>query len=529
MLTWQNRLWICSVCALCGLVLLGAVGCCRFSHPKLPPPPPPICTSTQQNGNQITSSAITTTKNSQFTANLARSLGGAGVFESHLVVQRSDRCKSTQAPQTSIQVDTQASTNGAVQIMLHFGNGFTGPKEIVLTSADRATVQGTIDGRTVAPFPIKADPKSIKFADGTAIPAMVVDNETKQALPVLLKQMQGQCAKTIGASTPAALVPGCGGGPSGDPPGHLFDAQTSPSCLLCMAGCESWDLTCWGQAFESASLCGAFYWVCLAGELIGCSVSDVECYANKSLTIPGINVTVGACHLLGPSQLTGAPVSSLGPPCCPVVCGPGTGTLGVGTPTWCCGPGESCAGLPPLCCSAGLTACGPNCCTSGETCIGGTTCCPTASVCGSSCCSAAQTCTNGTCCATGNVCGTNCCNTGDTCLNGSCCPSGHAVCGGVCCPDASSICDPATNSCSCPGGASSCGGTCCASGQLCCMGSNGAQQCVTALPQYMGFNWCADSVNGVYCNNCSSTQMCKSVCTGAPGARTCSSEYYCQP
>jgi len=528
MITWQNRFWICPVRVLCGLSLVTAVGCCRVPHPKQPPPPPICNSATQQNGLQVTSCASTTVKKSQFTASLTRSLNGTpAVSETQLVVQRGDRCKPAQPPEISIQVNTQVSATGAVQVMVHYGKGFNGPKNIAFVSNDRATVQGTIDGRALVTFPLKADPKSIKFADGTAIPAMAVDNETKQALPVLLQAMWAQCDKA-GLTKHAALVPGGSISPTEDPPGHLFDAESSPPCMLCLLGCESADMVCWAQAFATCSVFGSFYGLCVAGELIVCSIADINCYANKSATVPGINVTVGLCHLLGPSQLTGAPVSSLGPPCCPVVCGPGTGTLGIGSPNWCCGPGETCAGVGPLCCSAGLTACGPNCCTSGETCVGGTTCCPNGSVCGSSCCGAGQTCTgNGTCCPTGNVCGTNCCNTGDTCTNGSCCPAGHAVCNGVCCPNAGSTCDPATNSCSCPAGGSSCGGACCTAGQLCCIGSNGAPQCTTPLPTYMGFQWCADSVNGVYCNNCSSSQVCTSVCTGPPGSRTCSSEYYC--
>jgi hypothetical protein len=70
-----------------------------------------------------------------------------------------------------------------MQVMVVFGRGFHGVKQIAFTSADRATIRGTIDGRPIVPFPIKADPKSITFADGTAIPATRIDDETKRALP----------------------------------------------------------------------------------------------------------------------------------------------------------------------------------------------------------------------------------------------------------------------------------------------------------------------------------------------------------
>jgi hypothetical protein len=514
-MTTRDRPWTRLFHVTCGLLLITAVGCCRHPRPQQPPPPP-TCDSKQQNGTgQLTASASTIVEKKQFTANFTRSVAvspnGAGAgSESHLVVQRSvRRCRSTKPPTTSLQIDTQTTPNGALQLMLRFGKGFHGVKEIMFTSADRVTVQGTINGRPIAPFPINADPRSIKFADGSAIPATRVDDETRRALPILVHAIHGQCAQTTGSIAPAVRIP------AGDQPAHPPNFDTA-GCIQCsLKGGLDW-VGCVYDAFDKADVCLVLYPVCLGYFLVKCEIDFADYLGNT-------------CHLLR------APNFTPGPPCCPTLCGPG----GWFSNSSCCGPGESCAGPNPnplggfLCCSSGLTGCGQNCCAAGETCVGGGTCCVPPNVCGQNCCSAGQTClANGTCCDPGNVCGgQNCCNTGDQCLsNGTCCPAGRAVCNGVCCPEFN-ICDPTTNSCvvACPGG--------CPAGQICCVEvhPSGARDAKCFFDRSQpGLPWCesadpAHDPTAIFCRQCPTGKRCAPICQRAScGIVLCSTDQYCQ-
>ena len=523
-MTFQHPLPTFLLRALCGLLLISIVACCRVSR-FAPPPPPPICNTTQQNGIQTTASASTIVNNFLFTATLTRSLtlsssGQATVSATHLVVQRSNRCKPSQPPVTALTVDTQSTPNGAVQLSATFGTGFQGVKQVTLVSTDRATFQGTVNGAALAPFPIKADPKSIKLADGSAVPATIVDVGTQQALPTLFQMIQGQCTKTAGSTPSAGLIQTGGGNAGVDPPAHPFSPSTA--CLICVAGVTvTYDGCVYGAAI-AAGACGLLYPLCFA-------VAEGACLFAE---IVGLGTL---CHIPGPAAVVGV---TPGPPCCPTFCGGAS----------CCNATETCAS-PGLCCSAGLSVCGSNCCTTGQTCLGGNNCCPTASVCGSSCCGSGQTClSNGTCCDSGNVCnGQSCCNTGDTCMpNGSCCSAGHKVCNGVCCPNSTDICDPNSGACTspCPGGVPPCGGSCCSAGQLCCQvsttGGTIQPQCINPLGPFQGNPqnpWCGSGTtdpNGTLCNNCSlvlcncaSNQQCGSICQRGPGGTLCSSEWYC--
>jgi hypothetical protein len=534
-MTAQHRPSIWLVRVICGLLLITVSACCRNTHPKQPPPPP-ACNSTQQTGTSgLSASASAILEEYEFSATYTHSLaisaaGVAGASAGHLVVQRKKWRHHDEPPETVLQIDTQESPNGPTQIMASYGKGFRGVKEITLTSSDQATIQGTIDGRALAPFPVHASFKSVKFADGSALPAMDADDETRRALPILMEAMGGQCTLTTGLATSAAHPASGDSNGVGDPPAHRPNFDQAP-CILCTLGCVAYNIACIGQAIYTAAVCGPGYPFCLAGEVAACELSTIACYADTSATVPGVNITVGACHLLGTPGMTA------GAPCCPTLCGSG----GLGSNSFCCGPGENCAGpgpgpFPALCCSSGLTGCGTNCCVSGQTCVGGSTCCPTANACGSACCSSNQTCLTivpppfpvTICCPTANVCGNSCCNPTDTCLaNGTCCPTGHAVCNGVCCPDPNDICDPNTNTCklACPGGAQVCGATCCTAGQLCCNAVPGGQQCINPQPPRGGFMWCGESApNQIFCNNCASNQQCMPICSGG----LCSTELYCQ-
>jgi hypothetical protein len=311
-----------------------------------------------------------------------------------------------------------------------------------------------------------------------------VDNESKQALPILLQAMHSQCPQPSGSTAPAPRAQ------AADQHAHPPNFDVGP-CILCTATAAAADFACLLQSLFSANACDAFglYPVCLGAEDVVCELTYLYALGNQ-------------CHLFG------TPGGTVGPPCCPVGC-----------TTGCCGAGETCAGpgpdptFPTLCCSPGLTACGQNCCGTGETCLPNGSCCPTANACG----------------------GQNCCTAGETCLpNGSCCPAGRPVCGGICCANPSDACDPVTSACTaaCPGGALPCGENCCAAGQLCCsiQTPEGAQlQCFTPLEP----GWCGQMApNQIYCFNylnrgatCPLGKQCSPLpCTG----ELCPTDWFCQ-
>lgn len=101
---------------------------------------------------------------------------------------------------------------------------------MTLVSTDRATFQGTVNGTALTPFPVKADPTSIKLADGSAFPATIVDAATQQALPVLFQAIQGQCANTSAVATPASLIRASGGNAGGDPAAQPRIEGELPRC-----------------------------------------------------------------------------------------------------------------------------------------------------------------------------------------------------------------------------------------------------------------------------------------------------------
>jgi lipoprotein-anchoring transpeptidase ErfK/SrfK len=521
-MTALYRRWTTLFHVLCGVLLLPVVAC---KVPLVKPPlPPAICDSSQENGVSIqTSSATASVGASQYTATFKRSLalspsgttGTGGGGETHLLLQRTTPANgSTPASTaTSLQMDTQLSPTGALQLSVVFGDGFQGIKEILFTSADRVTIRGAIDGRAIAPFPIKGDAKSMKFADGSAIPSTTVDPNVSQALPLLTQAIQTQCDKTNTPGTPApsaALAPVGAASPSGDPPAHSF--TPSLFCDICAGAATAAYDYCSYLAAGASVACGLAYPICFG-------LAEAACAATWAVALGTL------CHVPGFAQTFG---QNPGPPCCPLFCGGSA----------CCNAGEVCA-AQGLCCSAGQTACGVNCCVGGQTCLA-----------------------NGTCCTSANACnGQSCCNTGDTCMaNGSCCPAGLAVCNGVCCSDPHDICDPATNACkpACPSGTQTCGETCCAggqtciangtccatssvctgangtsccgAGQLCCLGNGpaGNRQCVTPVEAYP---WCGQLQPTLIDCSVAPASVCKpgSICTAKCSGSLCSDEQFCTP
>ncbi len=454
------------------LIVIGALGvaaifqsgCPKKNAPTLPKQP---CSSQKQGPNLVqTVAAKATVGTSMFTldvkvaTNISQATTGGGTMDSHMVVRRNMAL--------AFQADTRTTPQGALQSRVLLADGFHGMKEISLTSADRVTLQGTIDGRAIAPQPINAKPESMKFSDGSPIPAVTIDADLKQALPLLVQSAQQSldCAP-VSAATP----PPPGGGGGGDPPGHHSDTIASAGCIGCLEACHVAEGGCITAGAVAALACFAAYGACLAASILSCAGGAFVCAQD-------------ICHV---PYLGGGG----GGPCCSVLCDPNS----------CCNPGETCvtaAQGPVLCCSPGLTACPPgNCCGQGETCMG-----------------------NGSCCLAGQVtCNNNsvCCDVGQVCKDGVCCTSGHNVCNGVCCPHNNDICNPNTQTC-CPSG-SVCGNNCCSGFDEVCVNSSTGTCCAKAH-KCGAFccgagESCVDPIHGT-CSACSN-------CTG-PGQECCFSQ-----
>lgn len=368
---------------------------------------------------------------------------------------------------TLVQIDAMQSSTGPAQVHIHFGAMVKGVTDIVITSTDGKTFNGTVDGRALAPF-TSVSKDTIRFADGSTLPDVDGPPGAVEAVKQVMRKAQrelGTCASGAGA---AANAPSGSNGPiPADPAtcnlGRGDNTSGSTGCVVCMGGCDAVAIGC---EVAAALLCSGTlfgYFICLAAATIGCIGAQIIC--NK------------ACHF------TGAP-------CCPVACGN----------VACCFNGDSCLDSSRgVCCASGLQPChGKCCCQPTDTCLPDGTCCPSGqATCqtgsGTVCCPPGSICNNGVCCPPANVvcagvccnststcCGQTCCDVNSptspaTCINGSiccvqpnhpcgntCCPPFNACCNGVCC-DLGSVC--ASGTC-CPV-AQACGGICCQPGQVC--------------------------------------------------------------
>ena len=155
--------------------------------------------------------------------------------------------------------------------------------------------------------------------------------------------------------------------------------------------------------------------------------------------------------------------------------------------------------------------CGATCCTEDETCINGSSCCPTARVCAnelfSICCQEGEMCVNNSCCDTPNADATECCSYGVG-TNGECCTVDPATCtnGTTTDDNGCTVCKeetcPADKPVACTSGTDT---WCCAEGNTC--GSTAGQCC-------LGGNCCSDG----------GTRYCEHLFEGQ-----CNSGYLCCP
>ncbi len=412
-----------------------------------------------------------------------------------------------------VQVESHLSTDGKIQVHLQVGAGFSGPKDYAFTVADQKTLQGTIDGKPIAPLPLGAKIESPRYADGTPIPATQLDNDIKEALPLLARMAQEECPKVAppqgggGAPAPAPVQ-------GGDPPGHFSNPLGSGNCVACIAAVNGVLGGCVVATFVAASSCTVYYALCVAAGIATCFASEY----------------LGLCTVCHDAEFSGC---GGGGPCCLVDC--------VGD--HCCDVGETCVGTAGLCCSPGFKGCGEgNCCSPTETCMGNGTCCPSTAACGGACCAADQDCINSatsTCCSKAHSCDGVCCAQNEICTNHVCAPCPNCgptqeCCAGQCCIGPQMFCDVDTKTCrcrpscggKCNGAPDGCGGTCttsCAQRQVCVN-----QTCCT--PNCLGKCGVSDGCGGTCSTDCGEGKFCKdNVCvsTCPPGRADCCGDGTC--
>lgn len=417
----------------------------------------------------------------------------------HLAISRPN---ATTSP--LLDVAAQTDSTGGIQITLNYGTGFQGVRQVVLSSTDGKTMTAVIDGRTTKPFSVGADPGSVHFTDGSALPQLTVDPTLRAAITRLIQkagQTAASCTSVHGSSLPAGefdRLADLSGFPTQE--GLPDVGVVSLACIGCDDGCTHTNTICSLTAIGSCAFtfgigCGALA-TCIA-EYYGCKV---------------------VCRAPGNS-------------CCPVWC-PGNGdlccaqdlkcTIDRDSYLRCCPTALFCAGIccfdneechGNICCAIGSgPACGSKCCaspnqicadpTAGLCCAPGEvnfngSCCPQSGVCGNTCCvgNCIDPTTSNCCPSLYRACGTACCDVDAGCINGACCPPPQ-TCGSVCCPSGQVCNDASSGTCGpsgCPPGQVTplcqsavgatlvpnsavccspsvycCAGNCCKAGQLCC-------------------------------------------------------------
>jgi hypothetical protein len=422
-----------------------------------------------------------------------------------------------------------------------YGRGFKGIGTMTLRQGS-AGDSLVVDGRAVSIAALTADPPSLVFEDGGAVPKLRMKRSTKGVLRrasalaelpcpdtaasttrELNDPFKDECetcytgcwaemfacsALTVGTGSALSFVNsnwGCGGSLR-----RCVDACNSPGHECCRAFCGSTccgrnvaagDNVCLGAGPDFAGTCCARSAAC--GDKCCTYRADLQGYYLQQCVDAGDSL----CCDVGATNCGGA--------CCPAGIGckpdaltPDKKVCCAGDPCgfFCCKEGERCA-FPSLdydevlciTCPAGKTGplCGDTCCAAGEVCGFGGECCTADHLCGGTCCANMANCLNGTeCCEPpygqcgGSCCpglGVGCCNnqccSGACLAGGVCCPSVERACGAQCCPS-NFTCQGGANCvpCGCPDGTECCpGGTeaCCTGPEICCQPEGKAKGCYT--------------------------------------------------
>lgn len=126
----------------------------------------------------------------------------------------------------------------------HFGKAFSGMREMVLSTVDGKTFDGTLDGKALKPL-VKGDSPQT-FADGSPLPPVSVDDNAQKELAAFVKALQAapDACKPKAASANRPLY-------AGPVPGHSYNRIEQATCEACVAGC----IVATGLCIESVSQC----------------------------------------------------------------------------------------------------------------------------------------------------------------------------------------------------------------------------------------------------------------------------------
>jgi|SRR5579871_347966 len=419
---------------------------------------------------------------------------------------------------------------GALDTTAQLGAGFHGVQTIMLSSPDGNTFQGTIDGRTLAPFNADANPDTVRFADGSAIPKVKI----KRALQAVLHKVgqvtfqscsgvgqpsgmavrpadvfgdlcKSGLAKTLGISACDCCQDACSVTAVGAEVGGILGCvATVVGCIVseglalkaqvdCYDACQHGSACCpvpcmGGTADQDCAATCSDNTVCCSGADNPngqCCDNAADCCGGASSTIPTCLEGIFAGYQCANSQTGALCYPGQGDVCADTSTSGlynGGGPLGSGSA--CC-PAETpvCRDLGTnVCCAQGAgDVCGRECCpASTPHCDGVGSCCLVTDTCGPTgqCCPGPHVCLGSQCCnPPSHLCtssltgGTTCCQGSDNCntFTGSCCPGlTTVVCGAKgCCDAATAACVGAGLSAQCCPKAQACGSVCCPAGQVC--------------------------------------------------------------
>jgi hypothetical protein len=470
--------------------------CCPNSQLTCAPP----CNVTKTGDSSTLQSTVTSTIQGQslvltttstLPSPITRSATGVRTFKpiAGLSVPTTGTTAITLGQNPLLEID-YSSGNGSLRTQVSYGAAFQGIKLAVFTG-DGNLIQGTIDGRTVAPFPPGTDMSQVKFTDGNPPPRVTVDPAIQQAINDILAK--GQSATSNCLKTQTAR------------PKPNFD---SPACDDCTQRCGDKYWTCFG--FVTGG-CIAALWFEAPCEAIGLAKCQTDydacirdCDAPGEVCCP-VQCNGGCCDegtTCCPNALHGLACCGSGAKCasentengicCPQNSGPNCANH-------CCASGEICVDPPRgICCPAGSRLCGDTCCPMDAPCFDNRVCCHKGDeFCHGGCCPPGN-CINDFCCAPpdnrlcGGVCcgslfpccNNVCCGPNDLCMDNRACCSRDQICGHICCPAGQRCQNAATQTCAaCPAGTAPCAShlpngvpvtTCCPTGGDCCGG-----QCCT--------------------------------------------------
>jgi hypothetical protein len=372
-----------------------------------------------------------------------------------------------------------------------YGRGFKGIGTMTLRHGP-AGDSLVVDGRAVSIVALTADPPSLVFEDGGAVPKLRVKRSLKGVLRRASALAELPCPAAAASTTR----------------GSGFNDPFEDECETCYTGCWAEMLGCSALTVGTGSALSFVNsnWGC-GGSLKRCvnacnSVGHECCRAFCGTTCCGRTVKAEekVCLNAGPNfaGTCCATSQACGDKCCgfrsdlqghypqvckdagqSICCDVSASVCGAG----CCAAGLTCAPQPlnpdtKVCCSG--EPCGARCCQPGERCanpsddfdVDGCITCPadkTGPVCGDTCCAASEVCGFGNeCCTEDKLCGGTCCANMANCLNGTeCCePPRNVPCGGTCC--AGIVTADCCNGQCCPGPCVGGGLVCCPSVQRAC-------------------------------------------------------------